>query len=79
MKKWLSLTTTNHKSDEMVIAKGDSATSNHYWQEEDNQVLNAIEDFSGPNVVLPNNSTIGVTKQHSYRFRLTFLIEQRMQ
>ena len=63
MKKWLTSTKqANPERDVTIIAKGDSAASNHYWREEDKKVLDNIEDFAGPKVVLPNNSTIGVTK-----------------
>ena len=45
------------------MAKGDSAASHHYWRIQDNNVLSDIIDIQGPNVVIPNNSTITVTKQ----------------
>ena len=47
----------------IVIAKGDSAASNHYWQEKDIKVLSKIKDIIGPSVLLPNKDTIDVTSQ----------------
>ena len=48
---------------EIVMAKGDSAASHHYWRIEDAKVLSNIIDKPGPSVVIPNNSTIAVTSQ----------------
>ena len=49
--------------EQCVMAKGDSAASHHYWREEDKKVLDNIESYSGPSVLLPNNSTIAVTSK----------------
>ena len=55
--------TTRMKPEQCVMAKGDSAASHHYWREEDKKVLDNIESYSGPSVLLPNNSTIAVTSK----------------
>ena len=47
----------------IVIAKGDSAASGHYWQEKDVKVLSKIKDIIGPSVLLPNEDTVDVTSQ----------------
>ena len=48
---------------ETVYAKGDSAASSHYWREEDKKVISNIQEISGPQVILPNKQTIGITSQ----------------
>ena len=47
----------------IVIAKGDSVASSHYWREKDVKVLSEIKDIIGPLVLLPNKDTIDVTSQ----------------
>ena len=44
-----------------VIAKGDSAASNHYWRLNDMEVLDNVHACNGPTVTLPDNSTIHST------------------
>ena len=44
------------------IVKGDSAASQHYWQERDVDVLETIHEEPGPPVTLPNSSTINDNK-----------------
>ena len=46
-----------------MMAKGDSAASHHYWRIQDSKVLSNIIKIEGPDVVIPNNSTITVTNQ----------------
>ena len=47
-----------------IIAKGDSAASNHYWALRDSMVLDDVEvDPIGPTVILPDTSTLTATKQ----------------
>ena len=47
----------------MVIAKGDSGATSHYWRERDKSCLQQIENAPGPTVTLPNNSTITSTSR----------------
>ena len=47
----------------MVLAKGDSVTSHHYWHEEDKYVLNEIQEFIGPSVLIPDGKKISATKK----------------
>ena len=49
--------------DEIVMAKGDSAASHHYWREEDIKVMSEITKNPRPSILLPNNSSIDVTNQ----------------
>ena len=47
-----------------IIAKGDSAASNHYWALRDSMVLDDVEeDPIGPTDILPDTSTLTATKQ----------------
>ena len=46
-----------------ITAKGDSAFSGHCWRDENAQWLKNIKLQLGPQVTLPNNSSIQVTKQ----------------
>ena len=48
---------------EVIMAKGDSAASDHYWREQDAHVLSGIEDSLGPSVLIPNGETIASTKK----------------
>jgi len=42
-----------------IIAKGDSAASNHYWALRDSDVLDDVRsDPNGPVVILPDTSTL---------------------
>ena len=47
----------------IVMKKGDSAGSSHYWREKDVEVLSKIKDIIGPSVLLPNKDTIDATSQ----------------
>ena len=47
----------------ICIAKGDSAASHHYWREKDAKDLTEIEAIIGPEVQLPNDKFLKVTKQ----------------
>jgi hypothetical protein len=47
----------------LVMAKGDSAASHHYWREQDDHVLQDIKNCKGPAVLLPNGETIASTKK----------------
>ena len=42
----------------IIVAKADSGATNHYWRDIDKKVLNNIKPFDGPNVTLPNNSSL---------------------
>ena len=44
-----------------VVAKGDSAASNHYWKSTDVDILTDVCDTIGPTVTLPDNYTITST------------------
>ena len=47
-----------------VIAKGDSAATNHYWALRDTMVLDDVrDDTNGPTVILPDTSTLTATKK----------------
>ena len=46
-----------------VIAKGDSAASGHYWQQEDVDCLTRLTNSPGPSVTLPNNTFIQADQQ----------------
>ena len=41
-----------------IIAKDDSAASNHYWRQEDSECLEDVKKFAGPSLLLPNSTTI---------------------
>ena len=45
-------------ADDIVIVKGDSGATKHYWRPKDKRVLNGIKEFQGPSVTLPNNANI---------------------
>ena len=45
----------------MIIAKGDSGATSHYWRERDKSCLHKIKNAPGPTVTLPNNTTITST------------------
>ena len=47
----------------IIYAKGDSASSHHYWREEDKQCLNDNIKVDGPSVVLPNNEMLTLKSQ----------------
>ena len=47
----------------MVIAKGDSGATIHYWREENMTCLKDIIRAVGPNVTLPNNSVLQSDQQ----------------
>ena len=47
----------------IVIAKADSAATNHYWRNQDLHCLSNIENYSGPSVTLPDNNQIAPAKQ----------------
>ena len=62
----LTSAVVSHKSDlssPVVLAKGDSAASKNYWRQQDKEVLNKIEKYQGPSVLLPNNATIASTER----------------
>ena len=52
----------------VIMAKGDSAASKHYWRPQDKKVLDEIEQCLGPSVLLPNNTTIVSTKKGQVPF-----------
>ena len=45
----------------MVIVKGDSGATSHYWRKQDKDCLEQVENAPGPTVTLPNNETITST------------------
>ena len=45
-------------SDTIVMEKGDSAASHHYWRKEDTDILSNIKDSIGPSVLLLNDDKI---------------------
>ena len=62
----LTSAVVSHKSElssPVVWAKGDSAASKNYWRQQDKEVLNKIEKYQGPSVLLPNNATIASTER----------------
>ena len=52
-----------NKNLKVVIAKGDSTASGHYWREEDSDCLQNVIDKKGPGVTLPDSSQINATQQ----------------
>ena len=42
----------------MIVAKADSAATNHYWRDADLQSLTNIQNYAGPSVTLLNNENI---------------------
>ena len=48
---------------EIVMTKGHSAASSHYWREEGAKVHSKINDIVIPLALLPNKDTIDVTSQ----------------
>ena len=54
---------SQHPENEYVIAKGDSAASQHYWRNQDKRCLSNINPCTSSNVKLPNNEHISATKQ----------------
>ena len=46
-----------------MIAKGDSAASGRYYREEDITCLRQVRIQEGPNVTIPNSTTIKTTQQ----------------
>ena len=55
-------------ADDIVIAKGDSGATKHYWRLKDKDVLNNLKLFQGPNVTLPNNMSIRSTEKGNIPF-----------
>ena len=51
------------KKIKVVIAKGDSVASGHYWREEDVDCLQNVINKNGPDVNLPESSQINATQQ----------------
>ena len=47
----------------VVIAKGDSGETNHYWRKEGITCLQMIQRVIGPEVTLPDNSVIKFDQQ----------------
>ena len=46
-----------------IVTKGDSAASGHYWRQHDLDCLKNVRFKLGPNVKLPDNSTIQANQQ----------------
>ena len=49
---------SDHHPQNIIIAKGDSAASKHYWKEYDSSVLSNICLYSGPSVTLLDTDKI---------------------
>ena len=47
----------------IIIAKGDSGATNHYWRPEDVNCLKNLHDVEGPTVVLPDNTAIKANQE----------------
>ena len=63
-KKVISQLTSTIPPTHSIIAKGDSAASNHYWALRDSDVLDDIRtDPNGPVVILPDTSTLQAIKK----------------
>ena len=54
--------TSSQSPSHIVMAKGDSAASHHYWRDQDSHVLSTIRPSLGPSVLLPNGDKISSTK-----------------
>ena len=52
----------SQKVGEVVLAKGDSAASHHYWREQDKRVRKEIKEFTGPSVLIPNGDFFSTKK-----------------
>ena len=50
---------------QVVISKGNSGATNHYWRKEDIDCLKMIQRDIGPEVTLPDNSVIK-SDQHGH-------------
>ena len=50
-------------SDKVVIAKGDSAASDHYWRKKDKHCLTNIVPHITPPILLPNKDTVTGTEK----------------
>ena len=55
-------------ANDIVIAKGDSGATKHYWRPKDKDVLNDLKSFQGANVTLPNNVSIQSTEKGNIPF-----------
>ena len=55
-------------ANDIVIAKGDSGATKHYWRPKDKDVLNDLELFQGAKVTLPNNVSIQSTEKGNIPF-----------
>ncbi len=53
----------NRIPNNMVIAKGDSGATSHYWRDIDRACLKNIEASPGPTVTLPNNTKTSSSEQ----------------
>ena len=51
-----------HHNYKTIVAKADSAATNHYWRTEDLACLSNIKPYTGPSVTLPNNTQIAPSK-----------------
>ena len=47
----------------IVLIKGDSAASNHYWRKEDAHIFTPKGDIESPTVQLPNNGSLTSNQQ----------------
>ena len=47
----------------MIIAKGDSGATNHYWRKDDRKFLENVKHIQGPEDTLPNNECIKSDQQ----------------
>ena len=45
------------------MAKGDSATTSHYWRTQDVFSLKNIEEYKGPSILLPDTGEIPPVNQ----------------
>ena len=58
-----NINANSHNIKEVVLVKGDITASHHYWREQDKHVLNEIQEFTGPSVLIPNGEKISATKK----------------
>ena len=54
---------TNLPRKKVIIAKSDSGATSHFIREEDAMCLTDIVDANGPDISLPDNSTLTATKK----------------
>ena len=71
--KWCTLSHNHSTFNKYVIAKGDSAVSDHYWRQEDIQCLTWLTNSPGLAATLPNSTLIQADQQGTLPIPKTLL------